>query len=264
MQVYDGLPILTAQPSPEDKEKCPHALYGVLHPNDPCSAGNWREMAQAVIVQALAEGRVPIVCGGSGLYINALLRGLSPIPDIPAAVRAATVARYEALGAKAFFSELERRDPIMAARFHAGHTARILRAMEVLDFTGQSLAQWQTLPPLAPPADWVFAITLIMPDRSTLYARCNTRFEQMLENGGWEEVAAFDSALAAGRLSESSPLTHALGVQPLRQYLHGALPRDEAVAKGQAETRHYAKRQVTWFRHQVKQEKNVANLSILP
>ncbi|MFP4313821.1 MAG: tRNA (adenosine(37)-N6)-dimethylallyltransferase, partial [Alphaproteobacteria bacterium] len=121
LQIYDALPTLTAQPDAQDLKSAPHRLYSHLHPNEVCSAGNWRELVMPVIEEVIQEEKTPIICGGTGLYIRALTDGLSPIPDIPHDVRNAVVEKYETIGAEAFYAELEKRDPVMAARFHVNH-----------------------------------------------------------------------------------------------------------------------------------------------
>ena len=251
LQIYKALPMLTAQPSQEDLDNVPHRLYSHLHPNEVCSAGNWRELVIPVIKEVQDEGKTPIICGGTGLYIRSLTDGLSPIPDIPEEVRGAGVARYEALGAEAFYAELVKRDPIIAARFHVNHKARIIRAMEVLEATGKSLAQWQELERDGPPDHWDFKIETILPERETLYDRCNRRFVHMVENGALEEVKAFAARLENGDVNEGVPVTKALGFKLLRKYLHGELSLEEAITLSQGETRRYAKRQTTWFRNQI-------------
>lgn len=251
LQIFDGLPTLTAQPGEADKEAVPHVLYGALHPNDPCSAGNWQHMAAAAIETALTAGQTPIICGGTGLYIKALMEGLSPVPDIPNAVRKEVIALYERLGIPGFHEELQRRDPAMAARFHPGHKARIMRAMEVLIATGKSLAEWQAAAPEGPPPGWNFEIHKIMPEREALYERCNARFVAMLEGRALEEVAAFTARIECGEVKPGVPLTKALGYKELSAFLRGDLSREEAITRAQGETRRYAKRQVTWFRHQL-------------
>lgn len=250
-QIYDGLPILSAQPSEEDKAEIPHRLYAALHPNDVCSAGNWRELAEPLIEEIIKTGKTPIICGGTGLYIKALIEGLSPIPDIPQNVRDKVVARYEELGAEQFYDELRSRDPEMAARFHVNHKARIIRAMEVLDATGKSLADWQKEDRLAPPAHWDFEIHKILPEREELYDRCNRRLLWMVENGALEEVEDFDTRLQSGEIKEGVPLCKALGFKELRAHLKGEVPLEDAIEKAQGITRRYAKRQVTWFRNQL-------------
>lgn len=251
LQIYDGLSLLTAQPSEEDKAAVPHRLYGHLHPNDTSSAGNWRDLAMAEIDVAFNEGRIPIICGGTGLYIKALMEGLSPMPDIPDEVRSEVDELYARLGVPGFYEELEKRDPVMAARFHPGHKARLMRAMEVLIATGKSLAEWQAAPLEGPPDEWAFEIHKIMPERDVLYDRCNARFEVMLEQGALEQVEAFTARVTAEEVRPGVPLSKALGYKELGAYLSGDLSREEAITRAQGETRRYAKRQVTWFRHQL-------------
>jgi tRNA dimethylallyltransferase len=263
MQIYDGLHLLTAQPPEEDIKQAPHLLYSALHPNEPCSAGNWREMVEPVIHKTLLEGKTPIIVGGSGLYIKALMEGLSPIPDIPQTVRDEAVRLQETLGNPGFYDEVYKRDPIMAMRFHPYHTARLIRAWEVIEATGKSLAEWQKLPLLTPPDDWVFDVSLILPEREVLYTRCNDRFLWMMDNGAIEEIEAFDKAVKSGEILDNVPLIKALGAPALRSFINGELSKSEAITKAQGQTRQYAKRQVTWFKHQIKKQKNIASLKIV-
>lgn len=264
MQVYNRLPILTAQPSVEDFAAYQHELYSVLDPNAACSAGNWREMVEPVILRVIKEGKTPIIVGGSGLYIKSLIDGLSPIPDIPEDVREDIVAKQQQLGNPAFHAELEKKDPVMAERFHPYHTARLIRAYEVLEATGKSLAEWQKLPPLMPPEAWEFHIFLVMPEREVLYDRCNRRFDWMLKNGAMEEVQDFLEDMQAGDIEETSLLMKVLGLKPLLVYLKDDLSLENAKERAQADTRQYAKRQVTWFRHQIKKDnKNIARIETI-
>ncbi len=251
MQIYDGLRILTAQPPPEDLERAEHKLYAALHPNDPCSAGTWRQMVDPVIREVLAQGKTPIIVGGSGLYIKALTEGLSPIPDVPDDIRRAAVAKQKLLGNPAFHAELEKRDPVMAARFHPFHTARLIRAWEILDATGKSLAEWQKEDRLAPPDDWNFEIEIIIPDRPVQHQRCNDRLLWMIENGVLEEIKELSKRVESGEIRTGIPLLKALGYKQLLAYINGELSKDEAISQAQAKTRQYAKQQVTWFRHQL-------------
>jgi len=251
LQIYDALHILTAHPSEEEKAEIPHRLYGTLHPNEVCSAGNWREMVEPIIHEVINNDQTPIICGGTGLYIRALMEGLSPMPDIPDEVRAQVVARYEEIGAQRFYKDLKTRDPVMAERFHVNHKARIIRAMEVLEATGKSLAQWQELPRTPPPENWEFTVHKVLPDREILYDRCNRRFEWMLENGALNEVNDFDQRLQSGEVNNGVPVCKALGFIQLRDYLNGEISREEAIEKSQTLTRQYAKRQMTWLRNQL-------------
>lgn len=264
MQVYNRLPILTAQPSVDDFTNYQHELYSVLDPNTACSAGNWREMVEPLIQSVIEEGKTPIIVGGSGLYVKSLTDGLSPVPDIPEDVRQAVVEKQEKLGNPAFHAELEKLDPVMAERFHPYHTARLVRAYEVLEATGQSLAEWQKIPPLMPPEHWEFHVLLVMPERETLYDRCNRRFDWMIENGAMEEVQAFVDDIRAGDIDETSLLMKALGLKPLIAYLNDELSLDDAKERAQTDTRQYAKRQVTWFKHQIKKDnKNIAKIETI-
>lgn len=254
MQVYDALPLLTAQPPDEDKQKAPHMLYGVQHPNKWCSAGNWREMAMDAINDVLAQDKTPIVVGGSGLYIKALIEGFSPIPDIPDNVRQSVIDRQARLGNPAFYDELKKRDPVMAARLHPHHTARLVRAYEVIEATGKSLAEFQAMPKEEPPSHWHFQVTRVMPDKATLDARCNARFDWMIDHGALDEVAAFYERTD---IDEQALIHRALGAAPLRAYINGDMSKDDAIARAKIDTRQYAKRQMTWFRHQIKPAPNV-------
>ena len=251
MQVYDGLHRLTAQPPEEDLEKAPHRLYSALHPNEPCSAGTWRQMVDPIIRDVLEQGKTPVIVGGSGLYIKALTEGLSPIPDVPDEIRRKAVALQKERGNPAFHAELEKRDPEMAARFHPYHTARLVRAWEVLEATGKSLAEWQKEDRLAPPDNWNLEIEIIIPERPVLHQRCNDRLLWMIDNGVLEEVEEFARRVESGEIRTGIPLLKALGYKQLLGYIRGELSKAEAISQAQAKTRQYAKQQVTWFRHQL-------------
>lgn len=252
LQIYDGLHILTAQPPTEDLKKAPHKLYSHLHPNETCSAGNWRELVEPLIKETLNAGQTPIITGGTGLYIRALTDGLSPMPDIPQEVRDQTMTTYEKLGAEEFYKQLQKRDPEMAARFHVNHKARLVRAWEVLDATGKSLAEWQKLTRLAPPENWNFKSEIIIPDRPVLHQRCNDRFLWMLDNGALEETEEFSRRTD---INDNIPLLKALGYRELLSYINGKISKQTAIDKAQARTRQYAKQQITWFRNQILKNK---------
>lgn len=248
MQMYAGLPRLTAQPDAADMQAAPHRLYGALAPDDACNAASWRAMALVEIERAAAQNLVPVIVGGTGLYINTLMHGLSPMPEVPADVRAAISADMARMGNDAFHAHLTAHDPVMASRLHPGNTQRLIRAMEVLTHTGQSLAHFQALPPEPPPAHLRFVLLTLLPPRDVLYARCEGRFNQMIKDGALDEAEAFP------RPQENTPpwpLHKALGYPELRAYLDGNITRDEAVRAAQQSTRNYAKRQTTWFRNQL-------------
>ena len=247
MQVYRDLRVLTARPSAEEEATVPHRLYGHVDAGLNFSAGAWVVDAANVLKDAHAEKRLPIFVGGSGLYFKALTRGLSAVPPIPVEIREAVRARLERDGVEALHAELSRRDPVAAERLKPRDRTRIARALEVIEATGRSLNDWhrEGLPPLLPPG--TFRALFLEPDRDALYARIDARFETMLKAGALEEVAQ----LAARGLDPLLPAMKAHGVPALIRHLKGEITRDEASEIGRADTRHYAKRQFTWFRHQL-------------
>jgi tRNA dimethylallyltransferase len=245
MQVYRELRILTARPTPDEEMRVPHRLYGVLSAAQRCTVARWRRLALAAIAGARREGRLPIVVGGTGLYLKALMEGLARVPDIPAEVRAEAKARHAAVGAQGLHAELTRLDPKMAARLKAGDTQRLIRAWEVITATGQSLAVFQQAVP-APPKLWFVPIRLL-PPREALYAACDARCRRMLAEGALEEVRA----LRTLGLDPDLPAMKALGLRELIACLDGEANRAAALQAFQQATRNYAKRQLTWFRHQM-------------
>lgn len=247
MQVYRDLRVLTARPTPAEEARAPHRLYGHADAAVNHSAGMWVTDATAALAEARAAGRLPIFVGGTGLYFKALTRGLSAVPEIPPAIREAVRARLERDGPEALYRELARHDGAMAERLKPRDRVRIARALEVVEATGRSLADWhrEGLPPLLPPGETV--AVFLAPERGALYARIDARFEAMMEEGALAEVAA----LMARDLDPLLPAMKAHGVPALMRFLRGEITRAEATTIGQTDTRHYAKRQFTWFRHQL-------------
>jgi tRNA dimethylallyltransferase len=246
MQVYRELAILTARPAPEALARAPHRLYGVLSVREACSAGRWRKLALAEIEAAHRAGKLPVVTGGTGLYLKSLVGGIAELPEIDAAVREAARARYETLGAEGFYAALAARDPLTAGRLRPQDRQRLIRAWEVLEATGRSLAEWQVEATAAPPAALRFASVLLDPPRAELYAAIERRLDGMMAEGALEEV----EALIALGLDPHLPALRAVGVPELARHLSGELTRDEALAAAKQATRRFAKRQLTWFRHQ--------------
>jgi tRNA dimethylallyltransferase len=247
MQVYRDLRIITARPTPQEEARVPHRLYGHVDAAVNCSAGSWVNDAAAALNEARAQNRLPIFVGGSGLYFKALTRGLSAVPPVAAGIRDSVRARLEQNGVEALHAELARCDPASAERLKPRDRTRIARALEVVEATGRSLTDWHRdgLPPLLPQG--AFRALFLAPKRDALYARIDARFGAMLETGALEEVAA----LAARRLDPLLPAMKAHGVPALIRHLAGEITREEAAEIGRADTRHYAKRQFTWFRHQL-------------
>jgi tRNA dimethylallyltransferase len=247
MQVYAGLRVLTARPSPEDEARVPHRLYGVLPVTEICSAGRWRTMAIEAIDQAQASNRLPILCGGTGLYLRALMHGLSPIPEIPEEVRRDVRDRLTREGPVAQYERLRGSDPDTAARLEPGDRQRVSRALEVLAATGRPISSWQAEPLEGPPPGLRFKVIVLEPPRDVLYAACDERLVEMVRAGALEEVAALQQAA----LDPGVPLLRALGFPAFQRYQAGELGLEEAIEEAQQSTRRYAKRQTTWFRHQI-------------
>ncbi len=247
MQVYSELRVVTARPSAAEETRAPHRLYGILPATERCSAGRWREMAVREIEAAWRAKRLPIVVGGTGLYIKALLSGLSEIPGVPEDIRSAARATYDANGAGAFHARLAGVDPESAARLPETDTQRLLRAYEVYLATGRSLSDWHREAPATEPLSADVQMVLLAPPREDLYARCNDRFDTMMAQGALDEVAV----LVARGLDPSLPAMKALGVPELAAHLTGDMTREAAVEKAKQATRNFAKRQMTWFRNQI-------------
>jgi tRNA dimethylallyltransferase len=244
MQVYRALRVLTARPSVEDEARAPHALYGFVPGKESYSAGRYVGDVVSVLAEAREQGRRPIIVGGTGLYFKALTDGLSPIPQIPDDIRAQWRARALDGTSAALHAELAQQDPEMGKRLAPGDTQRIVRALEVLDATGRSLAEWQLAP-----REPVLALEDTLPlyvdiDRDELTRRIDTRFERMVEAGALDEAMQ----LGALHLDPTLPLMTAHGVRPLLAHLDGKASLGQAIAASTLETRQYAKRQLTWAR----------------
>jgi tRNA dimethylallyltransferase len=247
MQVYRDLEIITARPGAAEAARALHLLYGHVDAAENYSVGRFVEDARAALAQARAQGRVAIFAGGSGLYFKALTRGLAAIPPIGAEIRSAVRARLESGGVAALHAELARCDPTTAARLNPADRARVARALEVFEATGRAISDWHRdgLPPLLDEANTVKVF--LTPERGELYHRIDARFDSMLAAGALEEVRA----LHARRLDPLLPAMKAHGVPWLIRHLEGEMSLEAAAEAGKRDTRHYAKRQFTWFRHQL-------------
>ena len=244
MQVYRELRVLTARPSADDEAVVPHRLYGHVAGADAYSTGRYAREAAVAIDEVQAAKRLPIIVGGTGLYFRALLEGLSPIPPVPEDIRAHWRDEARRLGAAELHAKLKARDSEMAERLLPTDTQRVTRALEVLEATGKSLAEWQRAPGVPVLEEAGMTRLLVLPDREELRQRCDRRFDAMMREGALNEVRA----LAALKLSADLPVMRALGVAPLMQQIAGELSEDEAAAQAKAETRQYVKRQTTWLR----------------
>lgn len=245
MQIYAGLPLITAQPGANDFARVPHHLFGTVDPAERWSVGHWAEAALGLIDEVRGRGRTPVLVGGTGLYFLALTKGLAPVPPIDPDSRQRVTALLAASGPEGLAREAQRLDPIGAARVKPADLQRLSRIVEVGYATGEALTDFQRATrPLLGEAEW--RGLAIEPDRQALYDRIDRRFELMLEAGALDEVRAF-----AGRgLDPLLPASKALGVPPLMAHLRGELGLDDAIALAQRDSRRYAKRQLTWLRNQ--------------
>jgi tRNA dimethylallyltransferase len=242
-QLYADLRVLSARPSAADEAQVEHRLYGIADAAEAWSVGRW---SRAVLDQLADLGDRPVLLvGGTGLYFTALTKGLADIPAIPVEVRDGVEAALDAEGETVFRRRLAALDPAAADRIEAGDRQRLIRAMSVADHTGRALSDWtvQTTPLLAP-GTWTGLV--VEPDRAALYANCDLRVTQMIEQGALDEVRA----LMARNLDAALPAMKAVGVRELAAHLSGETTLDEAIDATRQATRNYAKRQLTWFRNQ--------------
>ena len=244
MQVYRELRVITARPTPEEEARVPHRLYGVRPAAEAASVAWWRGEALAAMEEARAAGRLPILCGGTGMYFAALTQGLSNVPPIPEAAREEARRLLAEEGAAALHARLAAEDPGTAARLRPSDSQRIARAWEVWRGTGKGLAAWQAGGGTGP-APWRFAAILLDPPRDALRAAIAARWQAMLTGGAMEEVRA----LVAQGLDPALPAMRAHGVPELAAQLAGRITLEEASARAILNTGQYTKRQATWFRH---------------
>jgi tRNA dimethylallyltransferase len=246
MQVYRDLRIITARPRPDEERRAPHRLYGHVDAAENYSVGRWCSEI-AVVLAARAPSQPAIIVGGTGLYFNALTRGLAAVPPIPSDIRENVRRRLARDGAAALHAELAARDPVAAAKLKPGDRARVSRALEVVLATGRSLLDWHDKGMPATVDLARAAKVFLMPERDALHRRIDTRFDAMMAAGALVEVRA----LAARNLNPSLPAMKAHGVPWLIRHLKGEVTLAEAAERAKLETRQYTKRQATWFRNQL-------------
>lgn len=248
MQVYSGLRVLTARPTADEEAETPHRLFGHVLAAERYSVGRWLDDMAVVLTEAAVSGRRPIIVGGTGLYFRALTEGIAPVPPIPPEVRARWEARADEEGLAVLHRRLAERSPAEAERVRGSDRTRLVRALEVIEATGRTLPEWQAGKAPAPllPAETTERLVLD-PPRPDLHRRIDDRFARMAAEGGIEEART----LAAEGLDADLPAMKAIGLRPLMDFAAGRVPLAEAIARGQADTRQYAKRQVTWLRHQM-------------
>lgn len=247
-QVYQGVRVISAAPSPSDRAEADHRLYEYL---DVAVNGNvcmWLTEAVRTVREVWSEGKTPIVVGGGGLYLNNLINGTTPIPEVSPQVRAEVAADLEQNGVNGLYRRLSAEDPAAAAMLNPNDTTRIRRACEIWRSTGKSIAEWYNVPMVKKLPEADFLTVVLLPPKKELDIRCNFRFDQMFVHGALDEVRY----LISRNLPLNLPVMHAKGVPELIAAVEGAVPVEEAVELAKTHTRQYAKRQLTWFRNKMK------------
>ncbi len=240
LQIYEGLPILSSQPTEEDQKKVKHLLYSCLKPTEYSSVASWLQLAKSAIDEVLTEGKIPVIVGGSGMYIEKLLKGIVEIPQIEEAARNDAKELYAKIGQEEFQQKL-----IDLGEKKILDRQRLIRAYEVFLQTGKTISYWQKQPNKKIIDDVDFDFVCLNPDRKIIYENCNSRFEEMLDLGVLEEVKEFVNL----EISDEKQVTKTLGFYEIRDFLAGKISREKMVDLATQKTRNYAKRQITWFRN---------------
>ena len=251
MQIYKDLPIVTACPSAADYAAAPHHLYQHMDGSVRCSVALWLKLAARAVAEVRAAGQMPILVGGTGMYLNAAIHGISPIPEVSDEVHQKAQSDLDTYGGAAVKEMLQSLDPVLADRLEAGDSQRLVRALGVARQTGTPLSSWQKLPGEGQIEGKIVTMA-ILPDRADVYAAIDRRFAQMMGEGGIAEV----EQLLARQLDPSLPVMKALGVSAVAVYLRGEYNVEQAIYLAQRDSRHYAKRQMTWIRNNF-----IANIS---
>lgn len=241
-QVYADLAVLSARPSPQEMARAPHRLFGHIDGAETCSAARWAQEAKTEIATAHGAGRLPILVGGTGLYIRTLLDGIAPVPEIEPDIR----AEVRALPVAEAYAALTREDAEAASRLAPADSARVARALEVIRSTGRGIGHWRTQRAGGIGDQVALSPVVLLPPRDWLFARCDARFAAMLDEGAVEEV----EALIARDLAPDLPVMRAIGVREIAAWVSGEISRDAMMERAATATRQYAKRQYTWFSRQ--------------
>lgn len=247
MQVYRELSLLTARPDAADLARVPHHLFGNLPATERCSAGTWLDLAVPVLDDIRARGKLPVVCGGTGLYLRTLTEGLAPVPPVPEELVAGVEAHFDDIGGEAFKAELAAVDAEAAGRLPASDRQRLIRAAAVYAATGRTLSEWHAEQTAGPGYRARYLTLLMLPARAALYRRIEARFDAMMASGALAEAEAF----RALGIDPGLPASRAVGVAELLRHLDGEWDLETAVTKAKTASRNLAKRQFTWFRRQI-------------
>jgi len=246
IQVYKNINILSASPSQRDKESISHHLYNYIDLEEDYSVGRYIKDATSIIHAITEQGKVPILVGGTGMYIKSLCYGIHNIPDIDPMIRQKARMLFQEQGNEKFYHELQKFDPIGANELHPSNSQRLIRYYEVFLQTGRSITEFYKDRPTLFLEKYDIQIIILEPDRKMLYERCDKRFNSMLDNGAIEEVLHIRSLY-----NDTTAATKVIGFNEIGLYLDGTISKDDAISLAQTRTRQYAKRQMTWFRHQI-------------
>lgn len=242
LQIYEGLPVLSSQPSEDEQKKVEHLLYSILQPEENFSVAAWLKLVKPTVEKVWAEKKLPVIVGGSGMYISKLVEGISEIPEIEEELRAEVTKLYEQIGHEEFQKKL-----IDLGEGKILDKHRLIRAYEILQKTGKSISHWQNQPMKKLFSDEIFTHINLNPDREKLYKNCDSRFEKMLEEGALDEV----QSLMDREVSDDKQITKTLGYYEICDFILGRIDREEMIKIATQKTRNYAKRQLTWFRNQL-------------
>lgn len=255
MQIYKGLPILSAQPTEEEQKEIEHLLYSHFEPTENCSVGIWLELIQKAIEGVFTKNKTPIVVGGTGMYVDKLINGLLPIPDISSEVRKKATDLFNKIGYEKFYEKTKKIDEESVLKLNKNDKQRLIRIYEVYEGTGKKLSEWQKLPnEKIYEKEQLFHINL-RPPRDLLYEKCNNRFEKMLDKGGFEEVENFIKKYPGIACNlQNYPIGKTIGLLEVIQYFNDEIDKEELVRHATKKTRNYAKRQYTWYKNQFKEE----------
>jgi len=252
-QIYKRIPIITASPAMDLQKELPYHLYNFLGVDQEFSVVKYIKLAATKIKEISTKGNIPIIVGGTGLYINALLFGYNEIPSISSDIREYVRKLYTKIGAVDFFDSLKILDPLSASKLNPNDTQRILRAFEVFKQTGKSIVSFQENQNVIPMPEFNFKIIFLYPERNFLYRICNERLEKMFNNGAIEEVFEIKKDLTneSGNRRKFPGIKKALGIEEIISYLDNEISLAKAIELTQNKTRQYAKRQITWFKNQI-------------
>ncbi len=244
-QVYKDIPIVSAAPDEDDKAKVEHMLYGILDADERNTVSDWVKLATDAVKKVWMQGKLPIVTGGTGFYIESLINGMSPIPETRQEIKDKVAKIFEDGGLEGAFTYLQSVDSEGAKKVNPNDTTRVRRALEIFEDTGKSIAEWFEKPMIKLLKEAEFKAVLLLPKLSDIEEKCSKRFDIMTKNGAIEEV----ESLLSKDIDNEMPVMKAIGVPELKKYIEGKVSKDEAINEAKLRTRQYAKRQLTWFRN---------------